>query len=90
MARSRMASCRTGAKGSPNGWSKRCSTALVVLDSMNLGLVLMVNRRSEIVTTDYLRFDSGSALGSTRPSPDMEEQFDFFAIAIAAAARGLA
>ena len=62
---------------------------MVVLDSMNLELVRIVNCRREIFVTDYLRFDSVPALGSTRPSPDMEEQFDFFAFAIAATVRGL-
>lgn len=56
---------------------------------MNLGLVRTVNRRSEIVVSDYLRFDLVPTPGSTRPSPDMEEQFDFAAIAIAVAVRGL-
>jgi hypothetical protein len=56
---------------------------------MNLGLVRMVNRGSEIAVTAYVRFDSVSAPGSTRPIPDMEEQFDFAVIAIAAAVRGL-
>jgi hypothetical protein len=56
---------------------------------MVLGLLRRANRRSEIRVTECLRFDSTYATGSTRVSPDMEDQFDFAAKAIAAAVRGL-
>ena len=56
---------------------------------MALGLLRRANRRSEIRVTECLRFDSTYATGSTRVSPDMEDQFDFAANAIADAVRGL-
>ena len=89
MARSRTASCRTRAKGPPNEWWKRYSTALVALDSMKLGRVRIANRGSEIAVTDYLRFDSASAPGGARRSPEMEEPFAFAGVAVATERGGL-
>ena len=56
---------------------------------MKLGRVRIANRGSEIAVTDYLRFDSASAPGGARRSPEMEEPFAFAGVAVATARGGL-